>query len=398
MFETSLFTSESVSAGHPDKICDQISDAILDACLAQDPGSRVAVETAIKGHRLFLLGEISTEARIDAEAIARHVLAQIGYGDPTWGLDLDRLEIQSELSVQSPEIAAGVGRDDSGAGDQGLMFGYATAETPNAMPLPIALAHALMRRHDVLRRGSLCHALGPDAKAQVTVARDRGRVLGITDVVLSSQHALDLRLEDLRELMREEVVRPTLGDLWNDQIRLHLNPAGSFIHGGPAADAGLTGRKIIVDTYGGAARHGGGAFSGKDATKVDRSAAYAARQLARDVITRGWARSCEVQIAYAIGRAAPVSLAIDAEGAISAREILGRYAEEGIDLEAAFKPQAIIHRLGLRRPIFAPTAVFGHFGRDDLPWEAPLRAGERLAEPLEGGRAPIEQSSVDMEA
>lgn len=371
MPQTSLFTSESVSAGHPDKLCDLISDTILDACLAQDAQARVAVEAAIKGHRLFLLGELTTTAQIDPAALACRAIRAAGYDRPDWGLDVDRLDITVEIDTQSPEIASGVGADGSGAGDQGLMFGFATDETGVGMPLALSLAHGMMQRHDAFRRTPAGQYLGPDAKAQVTVARRDGRIAGVTDVVLSSQHAHDLPLAQLRDLLRENVVAPVLGDLNAGAIRLHLNPAGTFHLGGPAADAGLTGRKIIVDTYGGAGRHGGGAFSGKDPTKVDRSATYAARQIARDVIRRGWARQCEVQLAYAIGEDRPVSIAFETEGG-PAPELIDRYRAAGHDLHALCTPKAIIDRLRLRRPIYAQTAAFGHFGRHAFPWEAPL--------------------------
>ena len=370
------FSSESVSAGHPDKVCDQISDAILSECLLQDPYSRVAVEAAIKDHTLFLFGEITTQATIHAPTIATDILARIGYNDPAWGLSLDRLQVIEEISLQSAEIASGVNGDVTGAGDQGIMFGYACRETPALMPLPIMLAHQLMRAHHGLRRTDNGSGLGPDAKAQVTVLYENGRPREVTDVVLSTQHRHSLSLGALRELVAEELVKPTLGDLWRPSVRLHINPAGTFHIGGPAADAGLTGRKIIVDTYGGAARHGGGAFSGKDATKVDRSAAYAARQLAKDVVSRGWADSCEVQVAYAIGEARPVSFAFLPTGGTPGHEIAKRYQLEGIDLYELFEPARIIDRLQLRLPSYLRTAAFGHFGRDDVTWERPIdRAG-----------------------
>ncbi|WP_371055775.1 methionine adenosyltransferase [Rhodosalinus sp. K401] len=371
MSQTSLFTSESVSRGHPDKLCDLISDTILDACLAQDPDARVAVEAAIKSQRLFLFGELTTTADVDPAELALQAIRVAGYDDPAWGLDTDRLAITIEIDRQSREIAAGVGEDGAGAGDQGLMFGFATDETTTGMPLALSLAHDLMERHDALRRSGSTWHLGPDAKAQVTIARRDGRPVGVTDVVLSSQHSPDLPLRQLRDILREEIVYPVLRDLRSDTERLQLNPAGTFHLGGPAADAGLTGRKIIVDTYGGAARHGGGAFSGKDPTKVDRSAAYAARQIARDVINRGWARRCEVQLAYAIGEERPVSVAFETEGG-PAPTLIARFREAGVDLHALCIPRAIIDRLELRRPIYARTAAFGHFGREGFPWEAAL--------------------------
>lgn len=363
MNDLRLLTSESVSAGHPDKICDQISDAILDACLTQDPRARVAMEAGIKSQTVFLFGELTTSADIDPAAIARQVLIDIRYHDPAWGLDLDDLEIVQRITHQSAEIGGSVGEDTSGAGDQGLMFGYATADTPALMPLPIDLAHRLMRAHDAVRRSVEGSGLGPDAKAQVTVEWGvRGPC--VTDVVLSSQNRATLPLYTVRAMLAD-LVRATLGVHWHDGIQLHLNPAGLFTIGGPAADAGLTGRKIIADSYGGAARHGGGAFSGKDPTKVDRSAAYAARQVARDVVARGWAPSSEVQVAYAIGEARPVSVAVVAPG-LDQRDVMARYADLDIDLSDLLRPASIIDRLGLRAPIYRQTAAFGHFSREGL--------------------------------
>lgn len=366
------FSSESVSAGHPDKVCDQISDAILSECLRQDPTSRVAIEASIKDHTLFLFGEITSEASIDASSISKGVLAGIGYNDPTWGLDLDRLTVIEAISLQSGEIASGVDGRETGAGDQGIMFGYACNETPELMPLPIMLSHHLMKAHHDFRRTEAGFGLGPDAKSQVTVLYEGGRPKEVTDVVLSTQHSKSLSLSAVKKLVTEAIIRPTLGELWGPNLRLHINPAGTFHVGGPAADAGLTGRKIIVDTYGGSARHGGGAFSGKDATKVDRSAAYAARQLAKDVVRRGWAESCEVQVAYAIGESRPVSFAFLPTGSTPGHEISKRYQSEGIDLYSLFEPARIIDRLQLRKPIFLRTAAFGHFGRNDVSWEEPL--------------------------
>jgi len=367
-----LFTSESVSHGHPDKICDQISDAILDACLAVDPNSRVAVEVAIKGDLLCILGELSTHARIDVDSIARQVLRDIGHADGRWGVDANKIRIVQELSTQSPEIGVRVDGVDTGAGDQGLMFGYACNETPGLMPLPITLAHALMEQHWHYRQTPQGQILGPDAKAQVTVRYMDGRPEGVTAIVLSSQHTADVGLIQLRWLLAEEIIKPVLGQYLGRETILHLNPSGTFISGGPIADAGLTGRKIIVDTYGGMARHGGGAFSGKDATKVDRSAAYAARQLARDVVARGWADSCEVRVAYAIGEARPVAVDFETFGTGCGAPPQQRYAEMGVDVGDALRPAAIIERLNLRAPIFRQTAVLGHFGRPGLPWEDKL--------------------------
>lgn len=366
------FSSESVSAGHPDKVCDQISDAILSECLLQDPTSRVAIEAAIKDHTLFLFGEITSQASINAQEIAKDILARIGYADPAWGLSLNRLQVIEAISRQSAEIASGVDGQEMGAGDQGIMFGYACNETPELMPLPIMFAHQLMREHHRLRRMDPSFGFGPDAKAQVTVLYENGLPREVTDVVLSTQHLSSLDLDHLRELAVEALIKPTLGDFWHSSVRLHINPAGTFHIGGPAADSGLTGRKIVVDTYGGSARHGGGAFSGKDATKVDRSAAYAARQLAKDVVRRGWADSCEVQVAYAIGEARPVSFAFLPNGKAKGHEIARQYQLEGIDLYELFEPASIIERLQLRLPSYLRTAAFGHFGRHDVSWEQPL--------------------------
>lgn len=370
---TGLFTSESVSHGHPDKICDQISDAILDACLSEDPNSRVAVEVAIKGDFLCILGELTTHATISADAIARQVLRDIGHANGRWGVDPDQIRINEELSKQCPEIGARVDDIDTGAGDQGLMFGYACNETPAFMPLPITLAHSLMDKHWQLRQTHQWEQiLGPDAKAQVTVRYADGQPQGIASVVLSSQHSPNIKLEDLRAILTDEIIKPVLGPYFQQDTILHINPAGTFISGGPVADAGLTGRKIIVDTYGGMARHGGGAFSGKDATKVDRSAAYAARQLARDVVARGWANVCEVRVAYAIGKSQPVAVDFETFGTGRGASPMSRYSEMGIDVSDALRPAAIIERLQLRTPIFRQTAALGHFGRQGLPWEDAL--------------------------
>jgi S-adenosylmethionine synthetase len=367
--KTGLFTSESVSHGHPDKICDQISDAILDACLVQDPNSRVAVEVAIKGDLVCILGELTTTAKIDPEGIARAVLADIGHDTGRWGLVADQVRVMTEISQQSPEIGAGVDAADMGAGDQGLMFGYACSETRARMPLPISLAHELMAMHRELRLSPDGQELGPDAKAQVTMRYDRGRPDGVAAVVLSSQHSRDLGLAELRDMLKELLITPVLGRHLRPDTQFHINPAGSFHSGGPVADAGLTGRKIIVDTYGGMARHGGGAFSGKDGTKVDRSGAYAARQLARDVVARGWAAACEVRVAYAIGQARPVAVDFETFGSGDGVHPAEQYKDIGLDVADMLRPAAIIDRLQLRAPLFRQTAVLGHFGREGMPWE-----------------------------
>ena len=374
MIDRGLFTSESVSDGHPDKICDQISDAILDACLAQDPTSRVALECAIKDHTICLLGEITTAAEFELRNVARSVLQHVGHDTDRWGLDLNRLRFVEVVSQQSPEIGAGVNRPETGAGDQGLMFGFAIRETPELMPLPISLAHALTERHRQLRQSSIGKVLGPDAKSQVTIRYQDRTPAGLDTVVFSTQHSVDIELHDLRELIRDEILRPVLGNQLTDEVRLHLNPAGTFYVGGPVADAGLTGRKIIVDTYGGFARHGGGAFSGKDATKVDRSAAYGARQLARDVVARGWSYACEVRVAYAIGIAHPVDVAFETFGTEVDGTPADRYRDMGMDISDLMRPTSIIDRLQLTRPVFRTTATGGHFGREDFSWEQPLEA------------------------
>jgi len=359
-----LFTSESVADGHPDKIADQLSDAVLDAALRQDPGSRVAVEAAIKGSSVWLFGELTgRDLSLDFPEIVRAVLSSIGHSDDRWGIDLAQLDVRTTISLQAAEIGEGVGGGlDTGAGDQGMMFGYASLETAEGLPTPIALAHRLMRRHKQVREQ--LGLLGPDAKAQVSVRYENGQPAGLHTIVLSSQHLADVSLSDVRELLREEVIRPVLG-AEADGAELLLNPAGTFIEGGPVADAGLTGRKIIVDTYGGFARHGGGAFSGKDGTKSDRAGAYAARQLALTVVEAGLAEACEVRLAYAIGVAEPIAVHLDLGGGRGFELDAGAAA----GLLAALRPRAIIDRLALTSPGFLPTAAFGHFGRPGFAWE-----------------------------
>jgi S-adenosylmethionine synthetase len=364
-----IFTSEAVSAGHPDKICDQVSDAILDACLAEDPTSRVAIEAAMKGSTVCLLGEITTTAEPDFKAIVREVLSDIGHADARWGVDVDRLNFTIDVSRQSAEIAAGVGTNELGAGDQGIMFGYATDETPSLMPAPIEHAWQLLRAHERLQQGKYFGLLGPDAKAQVSVAYRDGRPYHISAIVLSTQHSPDLSLADLRDLIETEILRPVLGEHIRQETAIHINPAGTFHSGGPVADAGLTGRKIIADTYGGFARHGGGAFSGKDATKVDRSAAYAARQIARHAVTSGWTRTCEIQVAYAIGVEHPIAVDFVGASASEADTLRERFENAGIDLPDLLRPASIIRRLGLRKPCFRATASGGHFGQAAFAWE-----------------------------
>ncbi len=377
----SLATSESVTEGHPDKLCDQVSDAVLDAHLAQDPFARVACETVAAGNAIWVHGEITSRATVDHEALVRAVVREIGYTDAAYGLDADTCTVTVGLRRQSPEIGAAVDgatgdhgdHGDIGAGDQGVMFGYATDETDALMPLPIHLAHGLARRLAAVRKDGTLGYLRPDGKAQVTVGYDAaGRPVAVTAVVVSAQHHPGVPLERIREDLEREVVRAVVpAALMGPWTVLHLNPSGSFEIGGPTGDTGLTGRKIIVDTYGGAARHGGGAFSGKDATKVDRSGAYAARQAARHVVAQGLARRAEVSVAYAIGVARPVMVSVETFGTAAPGWDDVRIAAL-VDAQLDLRPAAIIERLGLRRPIYRQTAAYGHFGRTDiaLPWEA----------------------------
>lgn len=380
--ERHLFTSESVSEGHPDKIADQISDAILDAMLAQDPQARVAVETSVTTGLVLVFGEVSTKAYVDIQKVVRDTIKSIGYVDGQYGFDGDNCAVLVSLDEQSPDIAQGV--DDSletrsgdadpldqiGAGDQGMMFGYAINETPELMPLPIALSHRLMRKIAALRKDGTIKWLRPDAKAQVTVEYDEdNQPKRIDTVVLSTQHDPDVDLDTIRQTVIDQVIKAVLpADLLDDQTKYLVNPTGRFVIGGPQGDAGLTGRKVIVDTYGGFAHHGGGAFSGKDATKVDRSASYAARYIAKNVVAAGLADQVEVQLAYAIGVAEPVSIAVDTAGTGKVSdEALINAIRENFDL----RPAGIIKMLDLQRPIYRQIAAYGHFGRTDidLPWE-----------------------------
>jgi S-adenosylmethionine synthetase len=356
-----LFTSESVTEGHPDKIADQISDAVLDHLLAEDPMSRVACETLVTTGLALVAGEVSTECYVHIPDIVRGTLQRIGYTNSAFGIDAMTCAVLTNLDQQSPDIAMGV--DGGGAGDQGMMFGYASDETPRLMPATIAYAHALTERLAAVRKTGDVPWIRPDGKAQVTVEYDGDRPVRIHTVVVSTQHDPDIRYTDLVESVREHVVKPALpADLFdeNDCI-LHINPTGRFVIGGPHGDAGLTGRKIIVDTYGGVGRHGGGAFSGKDATKVDRSGAYAARWAAKTVVAAGLARRCEIQLAYAIGVAEPVSVLVHAFGTgVVTDAVLSKAVGDVFD----FRPAAIIEELRLRTPIYAPTAAYGHFGRE----------------------------------
>jgi len=374
-----LFTSESVSEGHPDKLADQVSDAVLDAILAQDRTARVACETMIKTGLVLVAGEISTGADFDLEAIVRRTLLAAGYDRGEIGFDGATCAVLDGLGKQSPDIARGVDRErpqEQGAGDQGLMFGYASDETDVLMPAPITYAHRLVRRQSEVRKDGTLPWLRPDAKSQITFRYRDGRPVGVDAIVLSTQHEPDVSQPDLHEAVREEILRPVLPREWLDGCpvdRVHINPTGRFVTGGPVGDCGLTGRKIIVDTYGGMARHGGGALSGKDPSKVDRSAAYAGRYVAKNVVAAGLARRCEIQVSYAIGVAEPTSVSVDTFGTGTVPDrAIERLVREHFDL----RPYGILTMLDLLEPIYTPTAAYGHFGRDDvdLPWERTDRA------------------------
>lgn len=366
------FTSESVSEGHPDKVADQISDAILDEILKQDPQARVACETLIKTGAAVIAGEISTSAWVDLEEIVRKTITDIGYNSSDVGFDGQTCAVMSLIGKQSEDIAMGVDRvtpEEQGAGDQGLMFGYASNETDVLMPAPITYAHRLVERQAVVRKAGLLPWLRPDAKSQVTFVYENNQPIAIDAVVLSTQHDPDIKQTDIREAVMEEIIKPTLPEKWlNKETQFHINPTGQFIIGGPVGDAGLTGRKIIVDTYGGMARHGGGAFSGKDPSKVDRSAAYAGRYVAKNIVAAGLAERCEIQVSYAIGVAEPTSISINTFGtekiSHDAIEVLVR---EHFDL----RPIGLVNMLDLIRPIYQNTAAYGHFGREhiDFTWE-----------------------------
>jgi S-adenosylmethionine synthetase len=354
-----LFTSESVTEGHPDKIADQISDAVLDAILERDPAARVACETLVTTGLAVVAGEITTDTYVDIPEIVRGTIHRIGYTDAAYGFDSKTCAVMSTIDKQSPDIAQGV--DTGGAGDQGMMFGYATDETPELMPLPIVLAHRITRRLAALRKEGRLPWLRPDGKAQVTVVYEDGRPREVETVVVSTQHSEMIGQRELREAVIEEVVKPSVPEeLRGTELKYHINPTGRFVIGGPQGDAGLTGRKIIVDTYGGMGRHGGGAFSGKDPSKVDRSAAYAARWVAKHVVAAGLARRCEVQLAYAIGVAEPVSVMVDTFGTGTVPDAL---IERAVREVFTLTPREITEALDLRKPIFGATAAYGHFGR-----------------------------------
>lgn len=370
-----LFTSESVSEGHPDKIADQISDAVLDAILTQDKHARVACETYVKTGMVLVGGEVTTSAWVDIEELTRQTVREIGYTHSDMGFDADSCAVLNAIGKQSPDINQGVDRaraEDQGAGDQGLMFGYASDETDVLMPAPITYSHRLVKKQADLRKSGELPWLRPDAKSQVTFAYEDNKIVGIDAVVLSTQHCDSVSTDDLRETVLEQIIKPVLPEKWlTKHTKFHINPTGRFVIGGPMGDCGLTGRKIIVDTYGGMARHGGGAFSGKDPSKVDRSAAYAGRYVAKNIVAAGLAKRCEIQISYAIGIAEPTSISAETFGTgVISDTALTQLIREHFDL----RPYGLIKMLDLEKPIYQASAAYGHFGRDEFPWENTDRA------------------------
>jgi len=371
MGRTYLFTSESVTEGHPDKVCDQISDAILDEFLKQDPESRVAVETLTTTGIVVIAGEVTSRAKFDVQDVVRKTLREIGYDDPQYGFDADSCSVLVSLHSQSPDISQGISSTENkeqGAGDQGLMFGYATNETEEMMPMPIMLAHKLTKQLSEVRKSKVLPWVRPDGKSQVTVEYEDGKPKKLETIVIATQHSPEINNEQIKKEIIEKVVKPVCGKYWNDKIKVHVNPTGRFVIGGPPGDAGLTGRKIIVDTYGGMGRHGGGAFSGKDPSKVDRSACYMCRYIAKNIVAAGLAERCEVQVAYAIGVAEPVSLMVST---FDTSKIPEEQIENLVRKHFDMRPAAIISQLQLKRPIYRKTASYGHFGRNEpeFSWE-----------------------------